>query len=82
MTPASFTTAAGAAQEIPAAQEYITMVANYVTSGGALHLAVQPDAPMGVAQLEALEDAEPDQIFEMVGLSLTHEAPAEEQAAQ
>ena len=32
------------------------------------------------AELEALEDTEPDQIFEMVGLSLTHEAPAQEQA--
>lgn len=73
-----FLAAAGAAQEVPAAQEYITMVANFVTSGGALHLSVQPDQPMGVAELEALEDSEPDQIFEMVGLSLTHEAPAEE----
>ncbi len=72
--------AAGAAQEIPAAQDYITKVANFVTSGGALRLSVAPDQPMGLAELEALEDTEPDQIFEMVGLSLTHEAPAQEQA--
>lgn len=73
-----FLAAAGAAQEIPAAQEYITMVANFINDGGALHLTVKPDTPMGVSQFEELEDYEPDQILEMVGLSLTHEAPAEE----
>ncbi len=77
-----FLAAAGAAQEVPAAQEYITMVANFINSGGALHLAIQPDAPMDIDQIEALEHSEPDQILETVGLSLTHEAPAQEQAAQ
>lgn len=73
-----FLAAAGAAKEFPVAQEYATMVANFITSGGALHFALQPDSALGAAELESIDSMEPDQIIEMIGFSMTHEAPAEE----
>lgn len=63
-----------AAQEFPPAVEWIESVAKYYeSSGGSLELRSDPPTPLTVAYFDELDpDAEPEQIVEEFGLSVTH----------
>lgn len=64
----------GAAAEFPPAEAWLESYATYLESGGQIAFASNPPQPITVELIESLddEDPEPEQVVEILGLTVTH----------
>ncbi|MEM9938519.1 MAG: hypothetical protein AAF768_06710 [Pseudomonadota bacterium] len=60
--------------ELPAADPWMTSVAEFIRDGGSLKLSVSPPAPINAQLIESYSDTAqgPDEILEILGVSVTH----------
>ncbi|MCI5043512.1 MAG: hypothetical protein MRY72_02345 [Aquisalinus sp.] len=63
------------AQMNPAFPSYLAAISNWVGTGGAIEIAVAPEAPVAVATLAETGQTAPQTLPDVLGLTVTHTAP-------
>lgn len=65
--------------EFPEAQSYITALTNYLSQGGTIRVAVDPETPLGIATAAQFQSADgPSEMAELLSLVVEHTPPAAE----
>ncbi|WP_306252717.1 hypothetical protein [Parvularcula sp. IMCC14364] len=66
------------AQMNPAFPAYLAAISNWIGTGGAIEIAVAPEAPVALSTLAATGESAPQTLPDVLGLSVTHTAPEAE----
>lgn len=64
-----------AGKELPPAENWFMSFADWVRDGGKFTLEMKPSEPLGAHLEEKYPDPSPDEIVEILGLTVTHETP-------
>ena len=62
-------------KEMPQAENWIMSFADWVRDGGTFTVRIDPSEPLGAHLQEKYPDLDPDQIAEILGITVTHETP-------
>ena len=64
-----------AGKETPIAENWIMPLADWVRDGGKFTIKLDPSEPLGAHLEEKYPDPDPDEIAEILGITVTHDAP-------
>ena len=64
-----------AGREFPPAEKWIMSFSDWIKEGGTITVKLDPSEPLGAGMDEKYPDPEPEEIMEILGITVTHDLP-------